>query len=210
MEKTYIPSPEVVSSDLSSFFPLFFVGLESSAQKAREYFPEEIKDHSLFSHLVRFEVKEYLKGAGFDCAERANTGVYFTVGKYPIIMLKADDGGIPIPRESAYKQAYYQQSHQMWLFPFPREIREHLEGPNLLLLWDVTEDGVLDEVQLACPKGGDITRESIETHWIVRVSHSAEMIPESQSSPSTDDGFDDFSDIRRIKRKLVGNGEEDE
>ena len=64
--------------------------------------------------------------------------------------------------------------------PFHEKFREHLEGPNLLLLWDVTEEGVLDEVQLACPKGGDITRESIETHWIIRVSHSAEMIPGSQ------------------------------
>lgn len=210
MEKTRIPSPEVVTSDLSSFFPLFFAGLELSTQKARDYFPEEIKDRSLFSHLVRYEMKEYLKGASFDCAERANTGVYFTVGKYPIIMLKADDGEIPIPRESVYKQAYYQQSTQMWLFPFPREVREHLEGPNLLLLWDVTEEGVLDEVQLACPKGGDITRESIETHWIVRVSHSAELIPGSQSSPSTDEASDDFPDIRRIKRKRVGDGEEDE
>ena len=155
-------------------------------------------------------MKEYLRGVGYDCAERANTGVYFTVGKYPIIMLKADDGGIPIPRESAYKQAYYQQSHQMWLFPFPREVREYLEGPNLLLLWDVTEEGVLDEVQLACPKGGDITRESIEAHWIVRVSHSAEMIPRSQSGPSTDGVLDDFSDIRRIKEKRVGDGEENE
>ena len=210
MRSTHIPIPQVVADDLASFFSIFFVGIESSIQSARDYFPEEIRDRSLFSHLVRFEMKEYLKDAGFDCAERANTGVYFTVGKYPIIMLKADDGGIPTPKESAYKRAYYQQSHQMWLFPFPQEIREQLEGPNLLLLWDVTAEGVLDEIQLACPKGGDITRESIEMHWIAHVPHPAEMISRGHSSSSTGGVIDDFPDIRRIKKKRIGDEGEDE
>lgn len=197
--------------DLAFFFSLFFTGIELSTQQARDYFPEDIKDRSLFSHLVRYEMKEYLKGAGFDCAERANTGVYFTVGKYPLIMLKADDGGIPTPKESAYKQAYYRQSHQLWLFPFPQETREQLEGPNLLLLWDVTAEGILDEVQLACPKGGDITRESVETHWIVPVPHPAETISGGPSDPSTGGvRGGDFPDVRRIEKDRIGNEGEDE
>lgn len=162
---TNFPSREIVRTDVDPLLPLLRRLLDDAAGKARDY-PQmnlERRDLCFMSHLVRLHVKSELVGLGFDCRDIANTGLFFTYQKYPVRILKADEGELPLPGQSRKMHDYYGQERSLELFP--RETQQQTDGPNLIYLWDVNGDYFVDRLKLICPKAGGDTRSSIEIHW---------------------------------------------
>ena len=152
------------------------------------------------SHLVRLHVKSGLVGYGFDCRDIPNTGIFFTYGRYPIRILKADEGELPVPGHSRKRQDFYGQARSLELFP--RRTQQQTDGPNLVYLWDVNADYFVDSLKLICPKAGGGTRGSVETHW--------EDILLSPKQWAREQGGKGLNELRALEQKEAAASVEDQ
>ena len=108
---------------------------------------------------------------GIQCETLALNGIAFKRGSYYVRVLKADDGALPVPGRSERKQSFYCQA-QLSLFSV--EADEPALDPeiNLIVLWDVTHGSFNNlTLMLACPKAGDLTRDSVEAYWYRPLPH---------------------------------------
>ena len=221
-----LPSRDIVRADVDPLLPVLRQLLDAAAGKAREYPQENLqrRDLCFMSHLVRLHVKSGLVGLSFDCRDIPNTGIFFTYGKYPIRILKADEGELPVPGQSRKRQDFYGQAHSLELFP--RETQQQTDGPNLIYLWDINADYFVDSLKLICPKAGGGTRGSVETHWEdILVSpkqwareqgerglNEIQALEQKEAAASVEDQLeDDLDEIRPLPSKAarVDEGEDD-
>ena len=220
------PSRDIVRADVGPLLPVLRQLLDDAAGKARGYPQENLqrRDLCFMSHLVRLHVKFGLGGLSFDCRDIPNTGIFFTYDKYPIRILKADEGELPVPGQSRKRQDFYGQAHSLELFP--RETQRQTDGPNLIYLWDVNEDYFVDSLKLTCPKAGGETRGSVETHWTdvilspkqwareqgERDLDETQALEQKEAAASVEDQLqDDLDEIWPLPDEAarVGEGEDD-
>lgn len=157
------------------------------------------------SHLVRLHVKSELVGLGFDCRDIANTGLFFTYGQYPIRVLKAEEGGLPVPGHSRKMQDYYGQEPSLELFP--QETQQQAAGPNLIVLWDTNADYYVDSIKLICPRAGGDTKASVEKYW-EDVLLSPRQWAREQGEENRPE--DDLNEIRPLRDNAASAGEDGE
>ena len=157
------------------------------------------------SHLVRLHVKSELVGLGFDCRDIANTGLFFTYGQYPIRVLKAEEGGLPVPGHSRKMQDYYGQEPSLELFP--QETQQQAAGPNLIVLWDTNEDYYVDSIKLICPRAGGDTKASVEKHWEDVLLSPRQWAREQGEENRSED---DLNEIRPLRDNAASAGEDGE
>src|SRR5690349_2340888 len=108
MQKTIVPEPETVLSDLSGLLGILRSALEYGAGRARDYLGIS-PDPWLAAHITRFHAKTYLQSAGIATAELAFSGLFVSDGRYPVRILKADHEDLPTPGPSEPKQDFYAQ-----------------------------------------------------------------------------------------------------
>ena len=203
------PSREIVRADIDPLLPILRQLLDDAASRAREY-PQmnlERRDLCFMSHLVRLHVKSGLVGLGFDCRDMANTGLFFTYGRYPIRVLKADEGELPVPGQSQKRQNYYEQGRSLELFP--RETQQQAYGPNLIILWDANADYFVDSLKLICPKAGGDTKASVEIHWQDIILSPRQWAHEQGEEDRREDDLDEIRPLRDNAARAGGDGEDD-
>ena len=225
-ESSHFPSHDIVRADVDPLLPVLRQLLDDAAGKAREYPQENLqrRDLCFMSHLVRLHVKSELVGLSFDCRNIPNTGIFFTYGRYPIRVLKADEGELPVPGKSRKRQDFYGQAPSLELFPL--ETQRQTDGPNLVYLWDVNKGYFVDSLKLICPKAGGGTKGSVETHWEdillspeqwareqgERGLNEIQALEQKEAAASVEDRLeDDLDEIRprRDKAARIGEGEDD-
>jgi hypothetical protein len=211
MRFTTIPEAEVVLTWLEPVIPHLYTGLEYGTMKARGYFDAERKDKArdllpkdidrdLAPELVRHHAKRYLQSvaadAQFKVEDLARNGLYITdFRNLEIRILKADDGGLPVPG-SKRKEEYFKQ------FTMPVFEASILK---LVALWDVDQLYNLQfPLKLACPKNGDLERALVSAHWYSAIPYS---IPAQVADPNA--GADDLDQVIKLKRRDVGSGGND-
>jgi hypothetical protein len=183
-----IPGPEDVLKDLGALLKAVWAALELGAQEAREYFETHGGpiDPYLASHLARWNAKRYLEESGAEvasCEIEPDTlpysGLRFIYAeKYHIWIRKAHKGLLPVPGPSKTLQGFYSQLS----FSFIPASSSNGQLVNVMVLWDVDTNYVLDdELILACPKAGDLTRASVEAHWYTSVPHPAFTVEPSHT-----------------------------
>ncbi len=224
-ETINFPSREIVRAEVDPLLPILRQLLDDAAGKARGYPQENLKRRDLcfMSHMVRLHVKSGLAGLGFDCRDIPNTGLFFTYGKYPVKIFKADEGELPVPGQSRKTQDYYGQEHSLQLFP--QETQQQTDGPNLIYLWDVNDDYFVDSLKLICPKAGGGTRGSVAIHWEdtllspkqwareqgERDLNGIQVLEQKEAAASVEDQLqDDLNEIRPLTDKAARVGEEDD
>jgi hypothetical protein len=209
MHLPQIPSPEEALKQIAKIIPPIYDAMEAGTQGARAFFEREqapIDPYHASSH-VRWEAKRRLQGQGREVADidyklgdLPMNGLRLTFEDCLIWILKSDNGKVPPPGPSGFKQAFYlQQIRQLVLpmAPFDNETQGTDDSRPLLslvVLWEVTRDYRLEGLLLACPRAGDTTRASVQLYWgPVPIPHPALSIEGESTAHDVDD-----LDIRRI------------
>ncbi len=152
-------------------------------------------NETLMSCMIRFEVGRLFRESGlqvedeseeaasdFSLAQAALLGLAGTYRGYHFRILKSPDGTLPPPGPSERRQAFYAQ--QLQLFDFngdPRNLR-----PNVVLLWRFPRNGSVPELFLAVPRSGNVTRASVQDHYIVTIPHPVSTVKPAHTLLSTD------------------------
>ena len=166
-------SKEVVCKDLEPLINDVYAALEDAPRLAKEKFfePQELKiDPFLINDIIRFYVKRYLTKLQFDVTEDyevddlANNGLKVRYHGYHVRILKADNGQLPVPGISENKKAFYNQQLTLDSLDFNKSNDDHLR-PNILLLWELTDDYDFKQMLVACPKSGGKTRQSVTSYF---------------------------------------------
>ena len=188
-----VPAPKAVLEDLAELIPTLYEAIEKAAGFARGFFENrhEKADPFFAPPRVRYILKQYLMAAGHSPVEEEepfclgilpNNGISIKSGTYHIRILKANDGGLPVAGPSRVRQAFY---HQLTL-GLPG--MESGSPTNLIVLWNAGKDFQLQNLLLACPKGGSTTKSSTEHHWICEIPHPVSVaIPVPVSVPAATD-----------------------
>ena len=162
--------------------PFIYAGVEAAIEQTRDFFPEEKPvDAALAPNLVRYYVKEYIDSKSpansqpsisyeFNRESLPNNGLFVHFGPYRIRILKADEGDLPLPGPSRARRRFYQQTLPLWA-----EVSgEDKPNPvNLVVLWDVNSEYVLNDLSIACPKDVGESHGSVQCHWRAEISHPA-------------------------------------
>lgn len=192
--------PQGVISDITPLVPVLYQALEEGTTQAREYFDslDRPTDASLYPCLVRYHAKQRLRNQRWsalcDVDDLANNGLALTFDRYRIRILKSSHGDIPAPGTSRTRQRFWAQDWTQEAFPFREDEALELQDIiiNLLIIWDVGPTHNLN-LQIACPKSGDIMPESVEVYWKQPLPHVAETVTYAQSSPEDEDDFEDLN-----------------
>lgn len=186
---------------------------EKAAQSARMFFDQEADgavDPYLFPNLFRFHAKRYLDALGHEVKEFGrdslpNNGLLVRFNGFHLRILKAQNKGVPPPGQSESKQAYYCQQLAL---PYSDAATPGLNLPidwNLLVIWDVTKEYVLRDLQLGLPK--IVLEDDFLMHWVEPIPHPVLAI--TQSAPISEEPHqDDLDDLTRRRDQKIGDGDE--
>jgi hypothetical protein len=211
MDLPEIPSSEEALKQIAKIIPPIYDAMEAGTQGARAFFEREqapIDPYHASSH-VRWEAKRRLQAQGREVADvdyklhdLPMNGLRLNFEDCLIWILKSDNGKVPPPGPSGFKQAFYLQRIRQLVLPMapftsePQADEDDGSTPllSLVILWEVTRDYRLDGLLLACPRAGDTTRTSVQLYWgPISVPHPALSV----EGDSTAHDIDDL-DIRRI------------
>ena len=215
-----VPTPEQVFEDLSSVLPHVYSALDRGTYKALEYLENENKrgrvgtdDRCLASSIVRYHAKIELVNLGELVGDdeevdsvlkyAPNIGLHISHGRYNIRILKSDNGNLPVPGQSLKRRNFYQQITMDFSSPGGKD-----QSPvNLIILWDVSYPYHLSGLSLACPMGGDFTRESVVAHWVRLIPQSILSGNRKIVAPSASIEVEDLPITPRAKT-VTGTGSE--
>lgn len=166
-------------------------------------------DAGLHAHITRHYAglrldADGLSGLGYRRFGEPNSALVLANEWVTIRVLKASHGIdavtgefgriLPTPGPSHRRREYYRQPALFDLSDAPTHLK-------LVTLWDVDGAFQLSVMDLACPRVGEDTRDSVEHHWLVKVPFddgSADFGTRS-SEPSPSVGpFDDLPIERRL------------
>lgn len=204
MKTTNLPSFREVQREIDQLLKLIVDSLKDGTRHAREYadWQDESIDRNLAPCLVRHRAKKYLaarqqevkeeeEDVDFERESVPNNGLCLTTDGYQIRILKSDDGSLPPPGPSRVRQEFYGQA---WLFD--SGIFDHEEEPRvgLVVHWTVDADFELEKVFVALPIAGEISRDSVRSHWDERI-WTRTMLPSTSAvsveSPDLDIHLDE-------------------
>jgi hypothetical protein len=101
----------------------------------------------------------------------SNNGLIVETDDYVIRVLKSDMGALPPPGPSEARRHFYGQLQLRLPFPSPDTDADDAEAAppkpkvNLVVHWTVTDEYHLVKICLACPRGGENSRTSVETQF---------------------------------------------
>lgn len=185
------PEPTDVIRDLAGITPLIYRGLEAGSDEARRWFKArgQVPEPYHFASTVRCVAKDVLRTAGIraeiEVDSLPNNGLSLAYHQYSVrIRKEAPAGGLPAPGPSLVLQSFYNQT-----FGWTDDAAEQI---NLLVLWKVTPDWVLQTpLALVCPKG-PASETSCDKHWQEPLPN-----PVYDAQPSIDESEADDLDITR-------------
>jgi hypothetical protein len=190
------PPPEQILAELSSILPHLQHSLEAGTAKAhliwQQHYEGEEMDPWLYSNITRHGAKKELALAGvfadYDTDQLPFSGLSLHTprpsenGMLHIRIWKhggADWSELPPPGTSGARLDFFSQeglatdgisSDGDW---------------NLILLWHLNSNGLLDSLSLACPQGGNSYR--AQYYWHVPVPPAITMVPPAaQDAPAPD------------------------
>lgn len=178
MTVTLLREPNEVLEELRRELALIYEALEAGTQVSREFFEERGRgiDRVLAPHIVRSEAKHFLENRGQRVEELepetlANNGLLYHCGRFSLRILKAQDGVLPAPGPSERRQSFNgQQPTQQRLFGWAAASSEkEVQIINLIVGWDTDRNYELTDLYLAFPKAGSVTKDSVETYWMVEI-----------------------------------------
>jgi hypothetical protein len=175
--QTPIPNPDEELASIAPVVPVLYEGFEAATESACQYFENKDRsvDPSLFPHIVRYEVGEYLKdrtGVVVDLTqeELANNGLSIVVNDRHIRIWKGEDDRIPPPGGSKARIQFLNQ--QLALFDIQGELRA--VDRNLVILWSVDNQHRLEALCLVCPKWAASNGLVVQNHWARTLEHPAQ------------------------------------
>lgn len=187
-------TPEEALEHLAPVTALVYRALEYGTEQARQFFEDgRPVDPHLFSSLVRYHSREYLKrddhtDVGFRLQSLSNTGVKIIYNRFILRLWKAtDDGHLPPPGISASRAAFYNQP-----LPLFDSNDELLLVTRLAVLWDVNSNLSLSEVTLVCPSESQEAWKPGQSHWEIPVPHPAEAVQPNESLTHPSDDLEDL------------------
>jgi hypothetical protein len=217
MKITHDPDQDVVLKELSPVLPFIYRGVEEAIERTRDFFPEgKPIDAALAPNLVRYHVKEYIDhkssadsrlsvSSTFEREPLPNNGLFLHFGPYRIRILKADEGELPLPGPSRARRRFYQQTLPLWA-QVSGEDRPNLV--NLVILWDVNSEYVLNDLSIACPKDVGESRGSVQCHWRAEIPHPALTQASDADSPTQDTDAEEADDLDLTTRETEDTGTE--
>jgi len=199
-------APETILNELIDFLShAYKVYEESVAEATFEEFTSKDEEIEPFHHAscVRFRIRRRLSknkppGLEYQMRPLSNNGVYAIYKERSIRFYKGVDGHAPACGTSQAKKDFYQQT----LFDLPTK---------LVVIYNVTKDGLLLGLDLINPKGVVKDFETPQVHWSISIPHPATM--QSGASPYAPQPDDLNKEIRRddsdeddLDISLDGNG----
>lgn len=166
------------TSQLQSVSNTLHTGLLAAIERSREFFASQDDgghvDPYLFSHLVRYYLKEELSSLAetepsLHVLWVPNTGLHLRYAHYEIRIWKTgEEGELPPPGTSGTRQQFYEQE-QVFLPFYPEEL-DALCLIRLAYVWNVDEHLSFSELYLTCPKGSDSPWKPGTCHWSRRIT----------------------------------------
>jgi hypothetical protein len=218
MKNTHDPDQAVVLEDLAPVLPFIYAGVEAAIEQTRDFFPEEKPvDAALAPNLVRYYLKEYIDhkspaqsqlsvSSQFSREPLPNNGLFLHFGSYRIRILKADEGELPLPGPSRARRRFYQQTLPLWA---QVSVEEDRPNPvNLVVLWDVNSEYVLNDLSIACPKDVGEGRGSVQCHWRAEIPHPALTQVNDTDSIAQDIDAEEIDDLDLTMREPEDTGTE--
>lgn len=207
MKRTNPEVAQIVLEKLGQVSPTISHIIDEAIIVARKFFEDrESKiDSYLFPSLVRYEAKQLLelpefKSLGYEFTSLSNNGLYIIYKHegcyYKIRVRKADeDGELPVQNLSKTLKAFYKN-------PLLPTIEENLndfiapERLNLVVVWDVDRNHILQNVHLVCTKN-----ELGEVYFADKIEHAATAII---GNANFDEEADEFEDIDILPLRKTG------
>lgn len=218
MKNTHEPDQDVVLQELSPVLPFIYRGLEEAVEQTRDFFPEEKPvDAALAPNLVRYFVKEYIDHKSsadsrlsvsnkFERESLPNNGLFLHYGPYRIRILKTDEGELPLPGPSRARRRFYQQTLPLWAQVSGEDLRPNLV--NLVILWDVNSEYVLNDLSIACPRDVGESRGTVQCYWRAEIPHPALTQASDADDPAQDTDVGDAADLDLTTREPEDTGTE--
>src|SRR5438128_2208364 len=128
MAKAKLPTVGEVLTHLQPILPSLFKAIEDALQRTREFFDADAVpvDRSLAPNLVRYYAKRVLSAEvqgvqyeedtdsnDYELQNLPNNGLCLNYDRHEIRILKADDGGLPVPGPSKSRQAFWNANGQL-------------------------------------------------------------------------------------------------
>lgn len=170
------PTPQEIVETHRSLLRLIVEALRRGTLHAQEYadWMDEDIDRALAAAHVRKGARRYLiateqdvqneEDIDYEAEFLSNLGLSISAPGVQIRILRSAQGHLlPVPGHSQARQKFYQQS--LDFDPLPLAVDEPAPVVRLVLHWSTDSEYNLDKVYLACPKSGDLTRESVAAHW---------------------------------------------
>jgi hypothetical protein len=217
-----LPTFPHVLAQLQPIVPALYRSIEGALQKTREFFETEGAqvDRSLAPNLVRYYTKSFLAAEGqgtsyeedtdanddYELQFLPNNGLCLTYDRHEIRILKADDGGLPVPGPSKSRQAFWKwNGQQSFNFSYdddpPAENEQELPSLHLVVLWDVNSLYTLNRLLLGCPTSGETTKESVSAYFLEEIPHPVETI-DAASMSGQDPTLDDLDLDLKLKERV--------
>ncbi|HLF78738.1 MAG TPA: hypothetical protein VJB57_14760 [Dehalococcoidia bacterium] len=189
MKAKFPPTSDEVLADLQPFLSNYVEqALLHGIDQAHQYFERAKAPHEpwLFSHLVRFETKLWLRAnafesTGFELQEIAMSGLWLHSPMYQIRVWKEDwridpETRLPIARippgtSDARHQFFYQPPLELD-FPddaFSMAMDTIPQTVKLIINWSLDRNLRLGTYELACPRQFDSDENDVATHWWVPI-----------------------------------------
>lgn len=184
-----IPDQETVLRELSDVFPVVKSSYDYATYKVIDFFAHQdteeqrVLNRYLAPNLVRFYALQALKNDRenrFDVECVPNNGLCLVKANYKIRILKSCNGQLPVPGHSIARRRFYSQQKQL-SFYFLEPLPTNADKLNLIILWEVKPPYNIGRLSLACPKSGELTRDSVTAYWHCAIpdsllrSHSDEV-----------------------------------
>lgn len=181
--------------------------LEMASDEARQWFDARGSkiEPCMFANIVRYVAHNLLEEEGYDLLDLGNNGIQIEYRDHSIKVLKADDGGLPVPGPSHTKQCFYEQTLMFnrtvdVMFP-PHEYR------NLVLCWEVDKDYSISHLTLYCPQAGN--EHSARAYWSRPILHPGDSGVQETADISTGQSeFEDDLDIKALGTESAQTGTE--
>lgn len=204
---TGIISHDKIRHDLEELIFAVHSAFEDTPRLAKQFFEDQKRkvDPFLINDLIRYYIKRHLVSLQFDVTENydvddlPNNGLSVTYSGHRVRILKAERGDLPVPHSDTKIDFYNQQLSLDSLVDDDGNLRQPALRPNVLILWELTNNYDFNQLYLACPKTGGKKRKSVTAYFNEAIEHPVYSLkPEGQAVEMTQE---DEIDVARTEIK---------
>jgi len=186
----FIPPYEQIFNELTGFYIHLHASLEEAIRLSLKYFNEDMKvpiDNFFLNDHIRFHTKRLLSQKGnidleeiYSPIDLLNNGLAGVCFGYSIRVRKAYDGYLPI-LSSESMELYCSQ--QLSFNIKDDGILHPVKRPNVMFIWDMTNDYILKPLYLCCPDKAE-RHKIISVYYYEKLPHPAEIIKVNREKPT--------------------------